>query len=97
MLLTGAIEDWLEILRIDPHIGKVVKNWEACEGGGRLSVANDANIILNINLRAQLNEYTADGEFTAKDKPDFWHKYTSGVACLEIRQWPICYLSWRLQ
>src|SRR6218665_1296284 len=51
-----------EILRIDPHIGTVVKNWETHEGGGRLSIASDTNIILNVNNKAQLNEYTADGE-----------------------------------
>jgi len=51
-----------EILRIDPYNGKVVKNWETREGGGRLSVSSDTNIILNINYKGQLNEYTADGE-----------------------------------
>src|SRR6218665_2794563 len=77
-----------EILRIDPHIGKVVKNWETCDGGGRLSVASDTNIILNINRRAQLNEYTADGELfriinlaSGTDILQAWHalKLDSGL------------------
>src|SRR6218665_1967934 len=77
-----------EILRIDPHIGKVVKNWETCEGGGRLSVASDTNIILNINQIAQLNEYTADGELfrminlaSGTDIVQAWHalKLDSGL------------------
>ena len=50
------------MLRIDPSNGKLVKDWEVVEGGGRLSVANDTNVILNINYEAKLHEYTADGE-----------------------------------
>lgn len=50
------------MLRIDPSNGNLITGWAVYGRGGRLSVANDTNVILNINYEAKLKEYTADGE-----------------------------------
>ena len=101
--------DWVyrglscEILRIDSYNGKVVKNWETCEGGGRLSVGSDTNVIFNIDKRAQLNEYTADGDFlrminltSGTNIVRAWHslKLDSGLFVVCHDKWRrICLLS----
>lgn len=45
-----------EILRINSIDGNLTKTWEVYEGGGRISIAGDTNVILNINYKAKLHE-----------------------------------------
>src|SRR6218665_2904179 len=75
-------------LRKNTYKRREIRNWETCEGGGRLSAASDTNIILNVNNKAQLNEYTADGELlrminlaSGTDIVQAWHalKLDSGL------------------
>lgn len=50
------------ILRINPTDGNLIKTWNINGCGGRLSIASDTNVILNMNLEAKVQEYTAYGK-----------------------------------
>lgn len=58
----GYMEKCNAMLKIDPSNGNLTKDWTVFGRGGRLSVANDTNVILNINFEAKLKEHTAEGE-----------------------------------
>lgn len=82
-------EEISEMLRIDPANGNLIKTWNVNGRGGRLSVASDANVILNINFESGLHEYTANGDLIRKINLDpdrtgifrAWHaiKLNSGM------------------
>lgn len=60
------LEQLPAILRIDPTNGNLPSTWNISEGGGKLSIASDTNVILTLNDASMLHEYTTKGELIRK-------------------------------